>query len=559
MYSRIEFRFDSGFKTIKNIVSLYFFELIRNTEKKFKALELVQLLKKNVLKFNTTSFPEGMTQERIAILNKMAYQYENEFNKYFSDLVNVIRGIIAYSKIPKKIGAHFFVKHLVDDLYKRNIDLLHAFTNFYKSVTDIYHFLKIKFPNDLPIMSNRSLSERYEKQEYVSIVGHRLKLYTIEHIYDGLYFIDGRGRCPKCYEEGLSINTDSVRSTSLEYHHETKEKESEYSAIKIFQMYQKSRSDPQFLEKLIKKMESDKVILLCRVHHQIKHSKYYKYFRHLINWKDIFSLPAQLIHILIRISVNYYHKTKNSSKEKKRSARDSIISFLKKRYNFEQIYEEKCPTCREFNIKEHLPGFDFNHIDEHHFHENPYILDSQRSYIHSAAHLYYKAYTCSEIAKALEFENGGYICKNCHKVMDYSSIHLQLLEEIYDKAHMKEITNDYNLVKKRFKIYRYKESIGDPLKKDREVNESYERYLDAIYKLSQQGQEITHKSLANYLSIKRHAVFQYLKNNKSFFREFIEVNIGIGHGHGPTEIFLTEQGKQYIELMYYFRDYYKIL
>ncbi|MBA7515036.1 hypothetical protein ES705_07074 [subsurface metagenome] len=500
-----------------------------------------------------------MTQEGIKILNRMLIQYENEFNKYFSDLLNVIQGIITYSQVPLRIKAHFKIRPLVDDLYKKNINLLHGFTNFYYSVIEIYDFLKERFPYDFPKRFNRSLSEKYEKQEYVNIVGQKIKLYTIEHIYNGIYFIDGRGRCPKCYEEGLLINTDSVRSTSLEYHHNTEKKESEYSAIKMFQMYQKSRSDPLFLEKLIKKMELDKVVLMCRVHHQMKHSKYFNYFKYLINGKDIFSLPTQLIYILIRISVNNHYETKNASRDKKRSARNSIISFLKKRYILEQVCLEKCPICQEFNIKEHLPAFDFNHIFEHNFRENPHIQQNH-DYINSVAQLFYKNYTCSEIAKALDFERGGFLCKNCHNVIDYSSIYLHLLEEIYeDEDIVAGIINDHKLVKMRFILFRYKESTGDPIKKNREINDSYERYLDAFYKLTQKGHEITHDSLADYLGIKRHSVFQYLKKNKSFFKDFIEVNIGLGHGHNPTEVFLTERGKEYIELMYYIRDYYKSL
>jgi hypothetical protein len=560
IYPRAEFRFESGFKAIKNIISLHFFELIKNTKKEIRTTELVLFLKENVLKYNFTSFLEGMTKERIDIVRKMATEYENEFNKYFSDLVQVIKGIIKYSKVPKKISSSFSIRPLVDDLNEHEIDLLHGFTNFYHSVLEIYDALKNNFPYDLPKRFNRSLSEKYEKQEYVNIVGHKIKLYTIEHIYNGLYFINGKARCPQCYEEGLMINTDSIRSTSLEYHHSTKKKESEYSAIKMFQMYQKSRSNPLFLENLINKMESDKVKLLCRVHHQIEHSKYYNYFEHLINLIDIFSLPAQLIHILIRISIENFHKTKNFSIENKRSARDSIIVFLKKRYIFEKVYGERCPTCLEFNIKEHLPAFDFNHLDKHHYHENPYIKEEHHGYIKSVAGLYNKDYNCSEIAKILEFEEGGYLCKNCHKVIDYSSIHLKLLDEIYeDRAHVKEILNDYIQVKKRFKKFYYINLINEPLKKLIRSQEELEEYLDAIYVMSQHGDEITHNSLANYLGLKRHTIFQYLKRRKSFFRDFINIDIGMGHGYESTRIALTKQGKIYIELIYSFRDYYKNL
>ena len=185
----------------------------------------------------------------------------------------------------------------------------------------------------------------------------------------------------------------------------------------MFQMYQKRRSDPLFLTKLIKIMELDKVILMCRVHHQIKHSKYFNYFRYLINWKEIYSLPTELVYIVIRISVNNHFKTKNSPRDKKRSTRDSIISFLKKRYILENICIEKCPTCQEFDIRDYLPAFDFSHINEHKYRENPHIQENH-DYINSAAQLFYKNYSCSEIAKTLDFEKGSFLCKNCHNVID---------------------------------------------------------------------------------------------------------------------------------------------
>ncbi len=77
--------------------------------------------------------------------------------------------------------------------------------------------------------------------------------------------------------------------------------------------------------------------------------------------------------------------------------------------------------------------------------------------------------------------------------------------------------------------------------------------------MSQQCREITHKSLPDYLGFKRHIVYQFIKRRESFLRNFINIEIGKGYGHDSTIIFLTDQGKRYIELVYYLRDYFNEL
>jgi len=406
-----------------------------------------------------------------------------------------------------------------------------------------------------------SHNPEYKKQEYITIVSHKLKLSIIKNIYNGRYVIEGRGKCPICYEEGFIINTDTIRSTSLEFHHETEKKETEYSAIKMFQAYQSSKSDPFFLNKLIKKMESDNVRLVCRAHHQIEHSKHFKNFEYLINYKEVFLLPAQLIYIIIRISVNNNHLTQYFSKDQKRTVQDSIIAFFRKRYILESEYGEKCPACQEFTIKKHLPAFDFCHKKLHNFHENPYIHENHKSYIKSAGQLYNKSYSCSEITKILEYENGGYLCRNCHKVMDYSSIRLDLLSKIYDdKIIEQKILNDYKGVKKNFKVLIHNNSLGNPLDTNLLNKKNLEKYLNAIYAMSQQGLEITYNSLGRYMSLKsRSSSFEFIKRRIDFLNNFLAIEHGKGYGRETTKIKLTEQGKKYIELIHHFEDYYKTI
>lgn len=78
-------------------------------------------------------------------------------------------------------------------------------------------------------------------------------------------------------------------------------------------------------------MESEKVELICRNHHNLHHSKYLKY---LINWNDIFSLSPILIHLIIRISVNSFYLTKNLPKDsKKKIKKINFNRFKKEIYN----------------------------------------------------------------------------------------------------------------------------------------------------------------------------------------------------------------------------------
>ncbi len=309
-------------------------------------------------------------------------------------------------------------------------------------------------------------------------------------------------------------------------------------------------------------MESDGVILLCRCHHVMKHRAPFNYFKYLINWEnipkkfpqDIDSLPAELIQILIKVSIDNFSETKNFKDYQKDNYKSILRAYLKKRYIIEKFYGKKCHICNEFNISSHLPAFDFHHFEGHHFHENSYINKSKK--IRNINEIFVGNYTCSEIAHILENENGAHICANCHNVIGYSPTRLWLLNKIYkDKSLVKNVLEDHALVKNRFKFYRYISSVKDFLKKDFDITDSFEIYLDVIYKTLQQNHYFTYNILANYLKCSRQRINQFFYNKKSFFKNFVRVDAS----HRPKKYFLTRRGKIFIELIHYFRDYYKNL
>lgn len=422
-YPRVGIRFSSfsGFKNIRNIISLYILELMK---KDIKTSEFATHLKENIL---IGSVPKQLTQKNIDILYEMVTKYEDIFIDYFSDLAEVVRQLVISSEIHKKIGAHLVIKYIAKFLAGKGINLSHQnFESFYKSIIEIFDFLKEKFPFLFSIRSN--IQEKEEGQgDYEKIVGSKLKLYIMKEIYNGRYFRDGIIKCPECVKEGLIINTSISRIINEQFHHSSKKKENIFTVTGLYDIFTKNQHNPRFLDFIIKLTESEKVELLCRNHHHMLNDKYFTYFKYLINWEnipkrfpqDIFSLSAELIHILIKVSINNFHKTKHKLRGKKKEIKRRIVHYLKKRYII-RSYGIYCPTCGEFSIIEHLPVFHFMHFSK----ENKTVNASDL----------YSSYSCSEIAQILKQEMGMYICSNCHTIFDYEKFHL--LDKIYEDKNI---------------------------------------------------------------------------------------------------------------------------
>ena len=544
LYPRAEFRFSSysGFKNIRNIISLYILELIK---KDIKISEFATHLKENILIGN---LPKQLTQEGIDVLYKMVTKYEDIFFNYFSDLGEIIRQLVISSEIHKKIGAHLVIKYIAKFLAGKGISLSHQkFEGFYKSIIEIFDFLKEKFPLLFPIRSN--IQEKEEGQgDYERIVGSKLKLYIMKKIYNGRYFRDGMIKCPECVKEGLIINTSISRIINAQFHHSSSKKENKFTEKGLYDIFTKNQHNPRFLDFIIELMESEKVELLCRNHHNMLNDKYFTYFKYLINWEniperfpqDIFSLSAELIHILIKVSINNFHKTKHKPRGKKKEIKRRIVHYLKKRCII-RSYGIYCPTCGEFSIIEHLPVFHFMHFSK----ENKTVNASDL----------YSYYSCSEIAQILEQEMGMYICSNCHTIFDYEKFHL--LDKIYeDKNIVKEIFDDYNDVSRKIRPFHSTSSIGDPLKKSSLISSEIEQYLTAIYEISKSGRHVTHYTLADYMGIHPTSVFNFFNRN-DIIRQY--VNIKIGRANYPSKYILNKEGREAISLISHIRDYYRQL
>ena len=537
LYPRIEFRFASyDFGKIRQIISLYFFEFIKDTE--IEISKLVSCLRENILK--SLDLPKQLKEKDIKVLYKLATHYRDEFTKYFTDLVEIVKHLFISSKIHKKIGAHLMVKPLAKFLNEEEINLFQTSEVFSRSIRDIFDFLSEKFPNFFPFRAHTQKKE--SEYHYRKIIGYKLKLYVIKHIYNGKYFINGEFKCPKCQEEELIINADLSRLEALEFHHDSVKKENMFKAEDLYNYFIRNRANSHVLEDLIKLMESEQVITVCRNHHLILHDKYYKYFRYLINWENIFSMPSELIHILIMTCVNNFHKTKNLPKRNKQDIRGKIVRKLKKKYIIECLYGTYCSTCGEISTKEHLTAFEFNHKDE----------DTKTV---NASDLFTQTLSCSEIIKILKQEIGGYLCSNCHTVFHYK--HLHLLDEIYEDRNVtNSVLTDFNIVVRNFKLIQNIDSIKDPLEKSDIITPNIEKYLTAIYKITESGQEVTNRALRDYLGLSRQTITDFFTKNmsNSFFRQCIDIINGTAPM--PTKYILNVKGRKVVSLIFHFRDYY---
>ena len=163
---------------------------------------------------------------------------------------------------------------------------------------------------------------------------------------------------------------------------------------------------------------------------------------------------------------------------------------------------------------------------------------------------------CSEIARILRKEIGGYICKNCHTVFHYK--HLHLLNEIYkDQNVANKVLTDFNNVLKSFKIIQSIDMIEDPLKKSDIITPNIEKYLTAIYKISESGREVTNRTLISFLRLKRQTISAFFNKNEknNYFRNCVDIING--DPPTPTRYILKDKGKEIISLIFHFRDYYK--
>ena len=531
-YPRLHFNISSyDSKRFRKIFSLYFFKIFKdNSEIEVKIL--VKCLCENIL--NKKNLPNQLSDRDVDILKDFLIQEEGVFIKYFSDLGEIVKQIMILSRIIKKLRAQVIIKFIAKTLEKKNIDLDMSSSNFSRSIAEIYDFLKQKHPRVFP---PRAYTQK-RHNEFKKIVGSKMKLYIIREILG-----NKNGICPECSREGLKVNTSLSRLKALHLHHMSDNVENKFSAKNLYRMFSENLSNPKFLDELTEQVKKEDLKLLCNNHHTRLHDKYYEYFKYLISWEKIFSYPPEIIQIIIRISVDSFHKTKTLSIEKKKEVRRYIRYKLKKRFIIEHYYGEYCHICGEFSTRENLPAFQFAHLEEE-------LKSIDASSL-------YKSFTCSEVARILIEEKGGYICGNCHSVLHNDKL-LPLLDKIFkDRVLIKKIKADYNHVKNNITLIskdNSKNSIGDPLKTSSKIYDSLERYLIAIYEISELGEEANTPTVANYLKISNSPVHNFFKKWRNFLKPYIKIKIGLGSK--PSIYILTEKGKEIVSLLIHFRNYF---
>ena len=543
-YPRINSNFYK-FKSIRKKIALYFFKLIIEN-REIEIFELVSHLKDNIQ--NQSNFCDFFFNDEIKRLNSILSQDQEALIYHFYDLAEIMRYLILTSEIHLEIKANLTIKYLAVSLEKKGITLGQKFETFRLTLLEIYDYLKeSKYSEFLPIRSHTQESllgeaknNRYN--DHRRVIGYRIKLYAIENIYNGKYA--NKYKCPYCDEEGFKINTDISRLKALEFHHEGVEKEHEFTASNFYKMYTDDPTNIYFLKDLIKRMESEKVILICRNHHRtIFHNKIIELFQYLINWEELFSLPAELIHIIIRTSIENFHETRNLSNTKKNAIKDLLVRALKKRFILEYLFKDNCPMCEEFNIKQHLGVFDFCHL-------------KQEEKLTNASDLY-QSYDCKEILKTLEKENGMYMCSNCHTATHNTSLHL--LKEIYkDEKIANKVLNDYKNISKKFTPIKVEEVIRAPLHKILIIDEFIERLIITIYKFSKHKNYVTSNDLVKEFHLTRSgSLLKSIRRKETFLAE--QIIITLGKGRTPTKFSLTEKGFNTAKLILHFRDYYKTI
>jgi len=347
-----------------------------------------------------------------------------------------------------------------------------------------------------------------------------------------------------------------------------------YSVNELYKLFVNDRGNPNFLRDLIKKIENESVVLKCTSHHSIINAIHFNNFKKLISWehipkefpyKDIFDLPAEIIHILVKICVDNFplHEPlpghpivrEQNIDERRLNVRKYVIDFLKERYTIDNIHGGICPICAEFNTKDHLPAFEYSHL----YKINELTPEERKKREKYTMAYLYRTFTCSEIAKEMEkiYQKGGYLCSNCHRVIHKD---MSIIDNVYDEPDMlKKILkdNEKTIRKHKANLVYYRESIKNPLKPQRDRHVTFMEYLIALYEISTSKKKqdgVTRKEIKNYLGLGTISRGIYVFENREVSRRYLKIV-----GGSPIKYYITVEGKRIVHLMYYFRDYYKNL
>ena len=371
----------------------------------------------------------GKLKEKIKILQDMKTNFSDIFTKYFSDLVNLVKLMIISNKSHKIIDADFSAQDFSRFLIVKGINMYSNENTLAKTILDIFVLLKQKYPNFFPtrVKTGEGWASRADNTGHIRkrVVGSRIKLYVMKHIYKGKYYncLKGIAICPDCLNEGFTVHVSLPRIRSKEFHHEDI-RLGGYSVNELYRLFVNDRGNPNFLRDLIKKIENESVVLKCTSHHSIINAIHFQNFKKLISWenipkefpyKDIFDLPAETIHILVKICVDNFSLPEplpgrqivreQNINERRLNVRKYVIDFLKERYIVDRIHGGVCPVCGEFNTRDHLPAFEYSHL----FKKSELTPEERKKREKYTITYLYRTFTCSEIVKEMEkkYQKGG--------------------------------------------------------------------------------------------------------------------------------------------------------
>jgi hypothetical protein len=558
---RLDFDFQRA-QLGRNIISLYFFELLM--DKEIDTSEIVLNLRNIIItadKLGEHELLEQLTEREIKSLQDMVNNYSNTFTKYFTDLVNIIKLLILSNKSHKIISADFSVKRFAMYLMDRKINLFLGQYQFVDVIGNIFNFLRERYPKIFSDRTHTIDNEKREDAERTTVIGSRIKLYILKHIYNGRYFDFEKGiaLCPECSNEKLEINTSFPRIRTKDFHHEGTRIEG-FESKRLYRLFTNNRGNPYFLSMLIEKMERRSVSLRCKSHHNIIKAIHFINFKKFVSWEnipsefpqDIFELPAEIIHILAMICVDNFYKTKTKTLSERLPIRQGLIHKLKKRYIIDRVYGGICSTCGEYNTRDHLPSFHFNHF----FELSEIKPEERRIREENKLKELYRTFSCSELVREMERQKGSYVCGNCHFVIHTK---IELANKIYDdKNILKLVINDRNKTIKKSEqnlIYSSR-SIKDPLKLDmKQESLSLRNYFFALYEISEEKGAITSIDLEEKMNISRTAILKFFTKRKDLLEKY--GNIISARGSIPTKYYMNDDGKRIVRLMHYFKNYYK--
>lgn len=337
----------------------------------------------------------------------------------------------------------------------------------------------------------------------------------------------------KCNE----CNTDLTNLSALDFHHT----ERKIKKVSLGEIYNAS------LNNIIKALENENLKLICGNCHSKKQVKTFKRFEKLILKIDIFKSTPEEIN---RIIDNYLSSSLDLNQltpSKRSSFKRQIKSWLKKRYIIEKIFDGACIGCGEIHVRNNLPSFDF-----HHRHENSEEAKSSWGE--------FRKYEITKINRILREEECVAICSNCHRIITHFRFikHIDKIlgknyEIIRDKAKLK-----YKKIVSNINNFKFKNvEIKDPLKKQIEYGEGWKKYLNAIYEIIKEKNNLqfTSKELTLTLKISINSINSYLKKLVNLdliilFKETENIREGkLIMGVNPRIYELTELGIKEAKLL----------